>query len=285
MCLIIHKPAGKEVPRWIIDSAYRYNSDGFGIMSNGTAAKWADLKPAQIEEELSKLKEHDVAIHFRMATHGKVNKKNAHPFKLKNRAWLMHNGILHKYTPENRHGEKSDTRLFVEQFCNPKISKHGSIPIALLEAEILGNAICIMQSDGVISRYGSRWSEHDGLYFSNEYAWDAPSSSYTMDTILPDRGYRRSKRDYPAYIADDLVQERLPAEDSEYLADSIHWALLHLVDILPFNDCSYIAYEDINLQDELLENEISPNEFLELCQAETMLHLYTWSVANGYIEA
>ena len=81
MCLIVQVPAGETLELDVIESAYSWNCDGFGLMANGEATKWKDLKPATIKRKIDELQDVDIAVHFRMATDGKVNKSNAHPFQ------------------------------------------------------------------------------------------------------------------------------------------------------------------------------------------------------------
>ncbi len=272
MCLIIHKPEGSTVPKWVIESALEYNNDGFGVMAEGKARKWKYRTLEQIQDILGPLEAVNAALHFRMATDGLVNKSNAHPFKLRNRAWLMHNGMLSKYRT-SKTDKISDTRKFIDTFCNPLISEHGSIPTAKLEEEIWGNTICLMQKDGEINRYGSGWTKHDGNFFSNEYAWDSPTyqSKYGISDYLGS--------DYPLY-----TKEELAVESSDYLSESMLDVLLQVTDILPFNDVGYVAYSDVELQDEILDGEITPKDFLEFCSAETLLLMYTWAAQHNHIE-
>jgi hypothetical protein len=267
MCLIIHKPAGTEIPRWVIDSALESNPDGFGIMAEGYSNKWRNITGKNAEAKLRELQEYELAVHFRWATDGKVTKRNAHPFKVKGGSYLMHNGILSKYRT-SRTDTDSDTKRFVDTFCNPQVQQHGSIPTAALESEIEGSAICLMLPDGIIKRYGGGWSNHFDLWFSNEYAWDAPGK-YS-------KGYAR-------YIDDDYGDVSVTQVSGVPMADAVFSLLIGLEDVLPFNDCTYIAYDDLSMADDVLDNHMTARDFIECCTDETMLHLYTWAVINGYI--
>lgn len=275
MCLIIHKPAGQVIAPEIVRSAYRYNSDGFGIMCDGQAEKYADLKPTEIIKKLDKLQDKEIAVHFRMATHGEINKKNAHPFKLNNRAWLMHNGVLSKYAPD-KSAKHSDTRQFVDQFCNKMIAKHGSIPRADLEKEIVGNAICIMQRDGTVNRYGSSWLEYEGSWYSNTYAWDYPeTTAYQWRDLYGDYDSiadMSGDGDYISYSA-----------GSDATGDYILDKLLPIVDSLPLNVPDYISYDDMHLWDELLAGYMDEYDFLGSCTATTLVAIYSYAVDRGYV--
>ena len=280
MCLIITLESGQTVPEWVIESALEYNADGLGIMAQGKARKFMGIKASHakqlINEEFLGV---DRAVHFRMATDGKINKANCHPFPLKNRGYLMHNGILSAYRT-TKDSAKSDTRRFVEEFCNVKIAKHGSIPTSDLEKEIVGNAICLMDKSGNISRYGSRWVEYFGCWFSNEYAWDAPVKYPTRV---------KSKPSWWAYSADDYSDFSVRDSDDwygrpedDYCADLVASRLMILADDLPLATPDHVYYQDLDLWDELLSGTLQVEDFLGVCSADTLLNLYTWAASEGY---
>ena len=189
----------------------------------------------------------------------------------------MHNGILSKYKT-SRDAKLSDTRRFIAEWADPMIAKHGSIPKSELEREIYGSAICIMQRDGAINRYGNGWVKHFGCWFSNEYAWDAPGrwSGYSKSTAS----------DYILDMPDDgsdgirtIVANRTADDDT---ADLIASRIYQLIDVLPLNTPDYVCYEDMQLYDDMLMNLISEDEFLEMCTGETLLNLYTWAAKENY---
>jgi predicted glutamine amidotransferase len=277
MCLIVVKPAGQDIPQNVIVSAQEYNSDGFGIMHNGTSRRWKHRTAAQITSLLEDMTDIDCAVHFRMATDGKVCVANSHPFKLRNDAYLMHNGILSKYRTSGK-ANKSDTRTFIDKFCNPLISKHGSIPRNELENEIYGNAIAIMQKDGTINTYGSSWLERYGCKFSNTYAWDSGESWKSYSSIYNNSSYSSSK-------TRDSIDTPVDMGDSGTygLLGTIYYRLYEIADMLPVQDYSYVAYEDLDLQDSLIADEIDCYKFLNQCTEETLLELYTYACNQALI--
>jgi hypothetical protein len=278
MCLIVVKPAGQTIPDHVIESAQEYNSDGFGLMHSGTAKRWKHRTPKQIKKLLEPLGDVNVAVHFRMATDGKVSVSNAHPFKLKNQAYLMHNGILSKYRTSGK-AEKSDTRMFIEKFCNPRIVQNGSIPRKDLEKEIYGNAICIMQRDGVINTYGDSWLKRYGCEFSNTYAWDSAESMARYSSNSGKYGYLSSA------VTDRVDNTPVDMADFETngLLGTMYYRLYEIADMLPIHDYSYIAYEDLDLQDSFLAEEIDCYSFLNACTDETLLELYTLACNQNLI--
>lgn len=310
MCLIIQKPAGKTVPQWIIDSAMTYNADGAGIMYAGNVHKWTDIKPAKLARKLAKLTDKEVAIHFRMATHGRVSHGNVHPFPVAGGGWLMHNGILHKYAPKDKFGDVSDTRIFIDSFLNPLLAIEDIDHEDAIRREIVGSALLIMAPDGAMQRLGAGWNEYEGLQFSNEYAWDCPNSmrgkTYDWRALLAVQNgdyvpgqymtaYNSHYAIAPKSAADsaavfkqsDTDSAGLPAE-SKYrepeTVDDILTADLHtLSDDLDLTDDSAIAYEDSHLYNALVAGTLGIDEFIAQLSAETKVNLFAQLVRNGRI--
>ena len=266
MCLIVVKPVGVDIPDFVIESAAEYNADGFGIMYEGTAKRWKHRTVPQIKKLLKPLTDKNVAVHFRMATDGRISAKNAHPFKLSNQAYLMHNGILTKYRTDKSAAD-SDTARFVKTFCNPLIAKHGSIPRKQLEHEITGNAIAIMQKDGVIKTYGHSWVNRYSCDFSNTYAWDSAESVAA----------------YKSYNTHAAAQNFVSDTYCGSVVTEIYLRLAPVVDLLPLTDCSYVSYADLQLCDDIANGYIEPRDFLESCSEETLLELYTYAVGYNII--
>ena len=285
MCLIIHKPKGQEIPQWVIESAQEYNPDGVGIMAEGDSRKFLSIKPEVVRDTVNGFD--DCAVHFRMATHGRVDKANVHPFKMRGGAYLMHNGILHAYAPKKGcKAKKSDSALFVQHFCNPMILKNGSIPKKALEAEIGSNAIAIMNKDGSIHRYGKGWNEYKGCFMSNEYAWDAPYSysGFGRGSRYYTTAHRQVRQlgnesisgytyanDYGSTYGDDM---------EESLEDMVRSHLEIYLDDLPLDDYSEIGYNDLMLMDQLADDTITRYTFIDLASNETLVNLYRYTIKH-----
>jgi hypothetical protein len=176
MCLIIVKPAGIDVSKQLIASALSYNPDGIGIMYHDGKIPVIRryLTNKTLHSELLALNDYQVAIHFRQATHGRVDMANCHPFELPHsHGWLMHNGIISIRQSDKT---KSDTWHFVQT-----IGKR----LQNLET-IVGpsNKLVIMSKNGKIDIIGEG-VHYDGLWLSNTYAWDYPEPWDNWDTVDP----------------------------------------------------------------------------------------------------
>lgn len=197
MCLLIHQPKGVTLPRHVLDSAARKNPDGFGIMFHdgervhtfrmvGTAEEFT-------REYYKRAAGRECFVHWRMTTHGATNKANAHPFRLSPTCAIMHNGIIDIETPNRA---MSDTWHFAEYVARPALIA-GVIrsPEWLAVARGIigrGSKVAILHADGshvILNRESG--VEHNGVWYSNTYAWDAPASLMSHAARGYARGYDR----------------------------------------------------------------------------------------------
>lgn len=166
MCVIIYKPAGKELPGLdILDRACQRNPHGCGLVSPSVFYKGLSynsfkkhLKECSIDEPL--------LIHFRFATHGSIKKSNCHPFYDKEaETYFMHNGVLYGIRP---YKDKTDSECAFECFLQPTIQKHGlqSEELGIEVDNIIGySKFAFLQGDKV--RLFGDYIFHDGCYYSN----------------------------------------------------------------------------------------------------------------------
>lgn len=188
MCIIVGKKIGIEMPdKTILKRCFDYNSDGAGIMWNYNNKvhihkgfmKWEDFN--NFLDTLSNqvdLKSSGVVCHFRIKTHGKLDKSATHPFPISNKArdlkklslttdiGVAHNGIIPIKTISNL----SDTqtyilkRLYNIQKTHPRFLESKRL-MSKVEKEI-ASKMAFLTSDGKIHTIGN-FIEQDGVLYSN----------------------------------------------------------------------------------------------------------------------
>lgn len=188
MCLIAYIPAGKKLPVEHVKSAYRGNDDGIGIMSVYGVERFLGnkaLKRALKYLETLHSIDAEYAIHFRYATHGEVSIANTHPFTLPNgAAWVMHNGVLSKWT-DKATKLHSDTSVFVrERLLNaPDTGELNLDYWTVIAGEIGTNKLCVMTKLGhfiiVNKAYGTM---RDGIWYSQTYSLPHEPHVYSTPT-------------------------------------------------------------------------------------------------------
>jgi predicted glutamine amidotransferase len=187
MCLIITGNAAKVRSTLLNTHAlladiFDSNPDGIGIMY-GTAKGLKVVKslPRNLGEATNMIQrmptdDRDVAIHFRWTTHGHTNLDNCHPYDVvPGYIAMMHNGVLH--TGNDADKARSDTFHFINDYLSDSVHKYPELihdtGYLTMVAEFIGdNRFVFMDGAGRMSHVNhDQGIEHDGMWFSNTYAW------------------------------------------------------------------------------------------------------------------
>lgn len=184
----------------MLHDIFSSNPDGIGIMYATTKGlKVIKSLPKHYGEArnfIEKLPQDDreLAIHFRWTTHGNTDMTNCHPYDIiPGYVAMMHNGVLH--TGNTADKTKSDTWHFIKDFMASPVSHypelvHDQSYLDMLSELIGDNRFVFMDGDGRMSHVNyDQGIEHDGLWFSNTYAW-TPSKlipNYYKSTKLSSR--------------------------------------------------------------------------------------------------
>jgi len=184
MCVIIYKPAGAQLPPEIeLENGYHSNPDGCGLMVRKKDSVYF-FKTLDFGEFMRKLdylnrkynlKDYDVGIHFRLATHGDKTAANAHPYPIPfNRrrkghakAAVMHNGIFSVDHDLAEEKGMSDTALWVKYILEPIILHSTNVPLSIeLLSEEVKEKVLIFTKRRVY-KLGYEWIEYEGRFYSN----------------------------------------------------------------------------------------------------------------------
>ena len=193
MCIIIHKPAGKQIPS--IDTlinCHNNNYHGIGFMINmptevviskgfnSVDKLIAGLNDA--EDRYGSLVPRDIAIHFRYATHGEISAHNCHPFPISSDPELLrainlthhcaiaHNGII-AITDDDP--LLSDTMMFIKDYISEMNFAEIVKAKNLIELAIDTDRLILFGTDNNVLKLG-KWiyEEQDGCFYSNgTYRW------------------------------------------------------------------------------------------------------------------
>lgn len=191
MCLIIRGRV-KNLLQLDLERASRSNPDGWGLHCAKGVFYSFGLPSTDIRTFLSsKNKQNWVAtIHFRYATHGDVCIDNAHPFRLSDDEWLMHNGCLAGDTFD--HKTKSDTAILAEILKDCGLKAREFILEQLADDFGYGNRFCILSKSGW-TKYGEwHYDRATKTWHSNRQLLGSPKSNIpkvkvrdTWDDYIP----------------------------------------------------------------------------------------------------
>lgn len=187
MCLII---TGKSTQirstllntHGMLADIFSSNPDGIGIMY-GSAKGLRVIKTlpknyADAHAFIKKLPTDDreLAIHFRWTTHGHTDLHNCHPYDvIPGYIAMMHNGVLHTGNAKDK--ARSDTYHFIQDYLREAVHDaptlvHNEGYLTMISEFIGDNRFVFMDGEGRMSHVNyDQGIEHDGLWFSNTYAW------------------------------------------------------------------------------------------------------------------
>ena len=229
MCIIVAKPKNIAMPSMeTLRNCFDNNPDGAGYMiATGKTVritkglmKWEDFK-ASIESE-GNLTESAIVMHFRIATHGKVQPSCCHPFPVSddmNRLketqtcdtlCAAHNGVISGMDTSD---DVSDTMAYIATILAPLRRIIPSLMYSddalQIMKETLGSKMVLLDASGELATIGD-FLEQAGVLYSN--------TSYTKK-VSSYRSYASAwdayDEVYAGYVNQDN-QRRLPLFDPPY---------------------------------------------------------------------
>lgn len=117
MCIAVLNTAGK-LSKKTIQNCWSANSHGAGIChaENGKVVIFKELKDVNklwnYYNSLRSRHEGNILLHFRIATHGRIDEANCHPFRVSDDMAFIHNGIISETSKTG--SDYSDTWHFNE---------------------------------------------------------------------------------------------------------------------------------------------------------------------------
>lgn len=189
MCVALIKKSGVDLPSEdILRICFKNNPHGvgFALFRNNQIYLYKGFFTfAGFMKELKNIeptKEEPMLIHFRVATHGKINIENCHPFPIVDKFYkmlnpikvftntdvLVHNGKLNINITSNKF---SDSMHFAKEIVGLDRKRFAGIinmAIAPTTSNTRGSRIAILTKDGEIEKYGEGWIEDDGIIYSND---------------------------------------------------------------------------------------------------------------------
>ena len=170
MCIIIHKPEGRFISTETLYNCYMGNRDGIGLLfaEQGELKIYKTLSYESFLKRYEKLEERELLIHFRYATHGTINVRNCHGFRLNKHLAFVHNGIISIDIPKGR--DITDSEQFGNEYLKPLPKGFETNPAIkkLIENRIKGSKIALMDSSGKVTIYNKQDGiTEGGVWYSN----------------------------------------------------------------------------------------------------------------------
>lgn len=209
MCLAIAKPRGETIPLDALQSGFLDNPDGAGyayaFQGKLVIRKGFFTLDHFLENYLDEVWDTDAAIvHFRLATSGKVNKRNCHPFWVTEKLAVAHNGVL----PWRSTVKYSDTACFTHDIlrkCGENLTSNAFLRVL---GEVIGahNKLVFLDSTGALkicNEPSGTWE--NGIWYSNTRWQGCPLVDWTQPDDPDDPNYDPS---YDAWAWDSTRLDR-----------------------------------------------------------------------------
>lgn len=185
MCIAIFTPKEKQLSKNIIKNCWRHNSDGAGFMysKDGILKVHKEMESVksfygaylQAKEEAP---ESPFVLHFRIATHGKINTINCHPIRVFPNLGFVHNGMLDCELSDRY----SDTIIFKNTILKglPRGFHRNKAILSFIETYIgWDNKLIFMDNRGRVSIVnGEEGIWKDDCWFSNNSFKDSAYGRY-----------------------------------------------------------------------------------------------------------
>jgi predicted glutamine amidotransferase len=184
MCVIIVKPKDKTISGKTLRRANANNPHGWGVLAKTkqgllvekgwTTSALADFCKKHMNEEL--------IIHARIATSGKRDLENAHPFVIAKGTYLFHNGIFNATLVPLTDKTRSDTRTLAEDILAPIFTQYANVNLLAQEdmqkwladfckSSNYPNKLVLVNKKTTLIVRDELGKWRDGVWYSNESAF------------------------------------------------------------------------------------------------------------------
>jgi len=157
-------------------NAMQNNDDGWGFVARLRSGEMVVRRGIggydSFANAIEPYAEAQMAIHFRMATHGSVRKGNCHPFMISPTLAVVHNGVIP--IEQNVDKDRSDTWHFVELILKKFHAIRKDFWMRqefkfTIEAATSGSKLVFLRSDGTWGIYNEGYGHWiDKIWYSNK---------------------------------------------------------------------------------------------------------------------
>ena len=173
MCIAIMKSENKKISKTTLQRCYDSNPDGAGFMFAANKELTVKKGYFTFKEFYKEYKPHEnkqVLLHFRIKTHGPIDKNNCHPFLVNSGLGFIHNGIISGYGDN----KQSDTIDFNKSILQKIVAKHGNMglfddPMVELIENVIGySKLVFLDRHGnyrIMNEDKGHWN--NGVWYSN----------------------------------------------------------------------------------------------------------------------
>lgn len=209
MCVAIYKPKNVILVKRVLKNCFENNPDGAGFAYPDEKGKQIVIERGffgfrKFWRRYRTVQDRAMLIHFRIATSGKINAENCHPWELDKKHAFVHNGKIKDKLDGVNCDEISDTGYFVQEILAPLFKKPGlkgkhwwgGFSFKWLMEQSIGtdNKMAILGADGMATIFNEAKGEwqYETWFSNNTYREDRIKIRGTTSMFITDcQGNRR----------------------------------------------------------------------------------------------
>jgi glutamine amidotransferase len=273
MCIAIYKPINKHISKKALLRCYEANPDGAGFMYAEDKELYTHKGFFTFDEFYKAYKPHEkkqTLIHFRIKTHGKVDKENCHPFLINKGLGFIHNGIITGYGDDI----KSDTIKFNEAILKPLVAKWGNLALftnpvqELIETTIGYSKLVFLDRHGnhhIMNEDNGAWDK--GIWYSNTSYKPKPKM---IPMVGHNNQYRLDYKNWYNNYDDFKTASHTPQLTPVRQAGSVQPSIIAIGDLVQLTE---------NLTDEGTKEQFVKGDWLEVVKINSD---YTFDLITDY---
>ena len=246
MWIILDKEIKVGLPTYSqLINSFEYNSDGAGFMyvNDGKVVidkgymTWKKFykRYQKLCRKFNNFENQSLIMHFRIGTSSGNTPQNTHPYPISNKVedlhrlytktdlGMVHNGIIHDYTPKDKLSKTNDTQEFILKYVStlynhyPKFYKDKYITKGM--EDITNSKLAFMDTSGYIYYVGDFITEN-GVKFSNSSYEDWQTFYYpTMKYSTSQHSYYNDNAYYDSLIDKYEEKEELISLESNWYVE------------------------------------------------------------------
>lgn len=226
MCLILRGRV-ENLLKLDLEYAERRNADGFGIHCPNQVLYSFDVpgkRSSSIRSMLQTLGNDTLAtVHFRLATHGRIDRSNAHPFHVSGDVFLMHNGVLRDDCFQCPNNQRSDTAMLALALSDKPYRDRCDI----LHSLAFGNRFCLLKGSKWRKFGDWRFDKETCTWHSNGLLLTSDRDRFTCDPRKSVKGLfdscapRNNWRRYDAPVICDICDKRISSHEGYMIDEGI----------------------------------------------------------------
>jgi len=177
MCIAILNTKGTTLKKQLLNNCWENNGDGAGILYIDNYNQLQTFKTLdsfdEFYENYISIKQtfgkRNILLHFRISTHGVINRDNCHPFIVDDNVGFIHNGMISSVPGSAQYSDTNMLNRTLLQKLKPGFDQDDDVLDFLMELIGTGNKLVFLNKENewsIVNETAGHWNL--GCWFSND---------------------------------------------------------------------------------------------------------------------